>query len=186
MRKLDLKTYFAYSWGKYLGSVILIVLFWSWCTDLIIRPRFNERINIFVGLNNSDLSFLNQYKEEYGLKEINIIYHDPEDEMFNLILSSKGIADTDIVILEIDSFNEDDILLWFKEIKSEAIKNYFDGECELYYKNSKAYGIKLKYNVYLFFNKTSPNLGEMNDEHLENDKALLIAGKILKDGENNV
>ncbi|MDD4000939.1 MAG: hypothetical protein PHX62_08640, partial [Bacilli bacterium] len=65
MRKYDLKTYFAYSWGKYLIGIILIILFWSWCTNLIIKPKFNERINIFIGVNNCDLSFLNQYKEDY-------------------------------------------------------------------------------------------------------------------------
>ncbi len=186
MRKFDLKTYFTYSWEKYLISSLLIILFWSWCTNLIIRPKFNERINIFVGLTDFDLDFLQDYKEEYNLKEINYIYSNPEDEMFNLVLSSKGVVDTDIIILELNSFHEDNVLLWFKEIDSNSFENYFSGNIEYFYKNSKPYGIKIKDGVYLFFNKQSLNLGAMNLKDYENNNALKIARKILKDGELDV
>ena len=181
MSKNKIANYFVYAWFKYLLVVIMAILIWGWATNMLIRPKENERINIFIGTNQLDTDEIYQRLITLDVKEVNLSYHDPKSEMFKMILSSRGTVDTDLVILDLNTFNNEEVVLWFKDFDID----YFDsiiGEHQEYFEfHGKVYGIKLIDNIYIFLNKQSNNLGKLNTNGKDDDDLALKALKLIKE-----
>lgn len=181
MTKNKLSNYLVYAWPKFLIVGIMAILIWGWATNMLIRPHENERINIFIGTNQLDTDEIYQRLITLDLKEVNLSYHDPESEMFKMILSSRGTVDTDLVILDLSTFNNQEVVLWFKDIDIDYLASLVGEHQEYFELHGKVYGVKLVDNIYIFLNKQSNNLGKMNASGKDDDDLALKALKLIKE-----
>ena len=167
------KTHFIYKWYLYVFLLIVFVVL-----DILIISY------IFVGSSNVNNDLLEDkiYSLNYNnLKEVNILDYSPDDYYFGVSLTSAGVVNTDLIIVQLDKINESFVAQYCKRIDEMEFKINYDFEFVSY--SSINYGIKVyskdlnislfeKYITYneeeneyleygLFFNKDSVNLKDL-------------------------
>ena len=171
-------TYLSYEWKKYLITTILTILFWVWITGLIVTPKKTERLNVFI--NDETILELNIYDklmELEGIKNVNVDFISYENELYQVLFNSRGVVDTDILILRENTFSENDIKTWFKKLDLIYLENI--NIENIYYINEIAYGIYIGEEEIMFLNANSLNLGKMNNKNYENDLAIRAIYKLM-------
>lgn len=171
--------YFSYEWMKYLITFVLIVLFWIWITGVIVTPKKTERLNIFINDESIlELDIYNKLIELDGIKDVNVDLVSYKNEMYQTLFNSRGVVDTDMLILKSDSFLENDVAAWVVKLDLKYLEKL--NISNIYYINEVAYGIYLNEDEILFLNSKSLNLGEMNKENDNNDLAIQAIIKLME------
>lgn len=196
-----LLNHFSYNWFFYVGSLLAIIIFWTWVFSMLAKVPLNEKITIFIGAYGVDENMNTEILENLqGIREVEIHCEDPKGDMFPLLLQTRGIINTDIIILPESAINDEILPMWFREIDETVLREYLpDMDYDYYETGVKKYGLlaydaekKLTYlfpdiifasenteeeNFYLFLNKESVNLGKLNineKANQEDDAALRL------------
>lgn len=175
-------------WYKYLVAFIVSIILWVIVVDIVIAPKKNERIEIFIGSYGVS-SEINEAVEKPSYIE-ELVFTDVmigESYYFILFSSYASSEDVDLFIVKESQFRESDIQ-YYQKLSSEDIEKNF-GVFEYFTVNDDIYGIKIydsktktgllsdyiKYiedgekeeDYYLFFSKHSIHLGELNDSQYD-------------------
>ena len=175
-------------WYKYLIAFIVALFCWVIIIDIIVAPKKNERIEIFVGsygVSNeiNDVVDKPPYIEEFIFTDVKI----NESYYFVLFSSYASSEDVDAFIVKESQFRESDIQ-YYQKLNENDVKELLGIE-EFFKVNNDVYGIKVydgqtktgllaEYIIYddgesaaedyyMFFSKYSIHLGGLNNSQYD-------------------
>ncbi len=182
--------HFAEKWIRYLIALILIFIFWLIVVDVLVAVKPENKIGIFIGAYGISQKLDECIDKPAEIEEIEI-YDVNINEDYYFVIFSAYISNCDFSIVNEKQFRESDIQ-YYLDLEEDKILSYF-GEQEYYFVNDKIYGIKIydgktkvgilndlitydgeesEDDYYLFFNKDSMHLGELNSS--VDDKAIQV------------
>lgn len=184
MNSRKFKAFIAFNWHWYLVIVLLMVFVFYYLFTSLMAPAYNEKLVIFIGHNYVDEKKMSAdlYKgfENTDILVLEIDYSNPKDKDYGVIFNTRGMVNTDLIIISDDYIQEGKYHTYFAEINTDDLRF----EAAYFYDNDKVYGIDVtevmkKYcdlgdeKYYLFLNKSSEKI---------NDEALIVIKNLL--GEN--
>lgn len=203
--------YFLYVWHYYAIYAVLIIFFWLLLFKFLATPQKDERLNIFIAAYQVETVLLEQtlHKrlQQYDVKTVGVDYMAPDNGNFNYVFMTRGLIGTDIIILNKEKLPGADYGRYFAAIDPDLLMPYLPASASLRYlrENDNIYGITvydpvaatgylteyieytkedvLPEEYYLFFNKSSLNLGALDNQ--VSDKALM-ALRVILGGETDV
>lgn len=193
--KEQIKSHFRlYTWLYILTLIFSIVLVIHVFT-ILSKVKATEKLSIFIAANQVETNGLIQDYNLDTLKNIEIDYYDPNDNLFNKVLLTRGVNYTDIIILPVSMLNNIRIMSNFKILDYEVISQYIDIEkSDIFTFNDKLYGLPIYYGndgyldsyinyqdepYVLLFNIDSKNIDALNQGD-QNNNALLWIKKVFK------
>lgn len=188
----------SYDWMKFLGVLVIIIIFWTGLFMSIFRIKPNEEIILFTSAYNIDRekeSEMKEYLSEYGVRKVTYTIYPAEEQNYSAVLLLKGLGDADLLILRKTDLESLDCARYFVPIDESLMNKYAQGqEWDFYNKNDTNYGIMIyqkdndSYNdklcfddwlqfsqedtsddYYLLINVASKNIGEYS-LNTKNDK----------------
>lgn len=185
MNNRRFKAFIAFNWHWYLVIVLLVFFVFYYLFTSLMAPTYNEKVVIFIGHNYVDKMKMSEdlYKgfENTDIQALEIDYSNPKDKDYGVIFNTRGMVNTDLIIISDNYIQEGKYHTYFSEINTYDL----DVMATYFYDNEKAYGIDVtevmkKYcdvgneKYYLFLNKSS---GKINDEALIVIKNMLGANE---------
>jgi hypothetical protein len=194
-------TYMFYNWYYYIVYAIIVIFFWILLFTNLGAAKDNEKISIFLGTYDVDrvelTALIEDSLRDTIIKEINVDSSYDKGNQFGYIFATRGMVNTDILILNENYVREEDFSIYFKALDLFIIEKYLPTDVKHSYLeyDDKVYGILvyseeenvnvladiISYNneenndrYYLFLNKSSKNLGEMNNETISYDDNLAL------------
>jgi len=157
-------------------------------------PSTNETISLFIGssyVNKDALSKkLMAHYEGTNIKEITIDYSDPASSYYATTLQTRGLVNTDALILASDSISDINYSRYFAPLNSDIILQYQSSSFKYATYQEEKYGIEVNQallkdmiifssnlDYYLFFNKKSEKIGLLNNSN--SDEALLLINGVV-------
>lgn len=144
-----LKNHLSYSWHIYLLLGVLIVLVWSFAFSILGEPKYNEKIEIFIGVDSVQDEGLEEYltsktKDALNLKLISIDNFDPSDKYYSMVFNTRGINVSDILILSDNDVSDGKVEKFASPIGEKTISYITNNkEFDLLIVNGVVYGIKI-------------------------------------------
>lgn len=188
MRSRRFKAFLSFNFHWYILIFIGVVFVFYYLFLALRTPTYDEKIVIFIATEYVDCDKLESdlYSpfEDSTIKEVFVDYSNPSDSNFSIVFSTRGTVNTDILILPKDYINNQSYSTFFAEIKLD----YIDGNNEFVMDSDGViYGINVtdfitgytdnKGEFYLFFNKKSNKIGDLNNVSI-NNFALQILNNI--------
>lgn len=156
-------------------------------------PNANEMISLFIGASYVDEESLQMafmaYYEGTEIKEVSVDHSDPSSVYYASVFQTRGLVNTDALILASDSISDFNYPRYFAPLSDEIVSEYVARDNATYASyggadygiaiDMESYGEKISFvsglDYFLFFNKKSSRIGALNGS--ENDLALrLIQG----------
>lgn len=192
MSKKKIQAFIHFNWYWYLLIVILMCFIFYSIFDIAKKPSYDERIVVFVGIKYIDSDEMEEVMmlENTEIREIFVDFSDPNDMYFSTTFSTRGLIDSDILILSEEELNRHEYEDMFAAIEADYIEGYIDGDINyLYGSNNEIYGIEVTNQInefaseltgkyYAVFSKDSNKVGKINDE-TNNDYAVLAFAKLF-------
>ena len=195
MNKAKVKNFFVYHWYWYL--VIFAAVFFAFFSlfQNLRTVKYENKVCLFFGATNVESSKLErdlyQGFEDTEIQKISIDFADPKGMYYNVIWSTRGAVDTDIVILDRDQFDEREYTSFFVSLDEGVLNRYVDVSSLNFLNDSEEthYGIYVDPYLenymdtnggeyYLFFNKNSPKISSLG-ENGTNDYALRVLKNLV-------
>lgn len=196
--KLDLINHLSYKWFIYLLTAIVILFSWYLAFNSYYGVKADEKVSIYIGSSfvkiNELKSILEANVDDERLRQVNVNYDNNSDDDFYLKLNTRGLVNTDIVILPKSVVDDLNPLYLFAALDKELLIYYFDVDNYTYlYQNGICLGLVIKNDnisllseyitfydeeYYLFINKNSHNLGELGNK--DSDLALKVISHLIK------
>lgn len=169
--------------------VYLIVYEW------IITPKYNETINLFVGVyvDNKSLEkdLYNGY-ESTTIKKINVDSCNNDNLYYSIVFNTRGVTNTDFIIIPLGLINEGSYSSYFASLPTESINTLVGKNLTYFVDDGKEVGINVtEYlkdyvhtdeELYLFVNKKSDKVCYINYVNYDNDSSLICFKNIFKEG----
>lgn len=192
--KRKIKAFISFNWYWFLVIFFVVSVAFYYLFDVIKNPSYNERINVFIAINYVDSNKMEKdlYEgyDDTQIKEISIDYSDPNDNYFNMVYQTRGLVNTDILILPISLLKDKMYSQYFSAIDDNIIKQYTDNNINFVNSENVNYGInvtnfiasytnEINDEYYMFFNKKSNKIGALSKDTSNNDYALKLISNIL-------
>lgn len=193
--KRKIKAFISFNWYWFLVIFFVVSVAFYYLFDVIKNPSYNERINVFIAINYVDSNKMEKdlYEgyDDTQIKEISIDYSDPNDNYFNMVYQTRGLVNTDILILPISLLKDTMYSQYFSAIDDNIIKQYTDNNINFVNSENVNYGInvtnfiasytnEINDEYYMFFNKKSNKIGALSKDTSNNDYALKLISNILR------
>ena len=177
INKERFKSFLRYSVFVYLVIIIIVGFSMHFAYDVIHKPKYSEQVNVFVGVFNIDNEKIEKklYSgyEDGKIKVVNVDNADYTDTYYPVVFTTRGLINTDILIINLENITDDDINSLFAPI--DNISEIVSGEFEYYTKDDHKYGIKMNSylrnyihydskDYYLFINKNSDKMAKFTGE----------------------
>lgn len=184
--KRRFKAFVGFNWHWYLLISICVFVGFYFVFTSLNTPTYDEKVVVFIASEYVDGSlgedlYLNLDDSE--IEEVFVDFSDPKDNDFSIVFNTRGLVNTDIVIMSDGYLKTGDYARYFSSFNEEL----FLGE-QYFYDNELCYGIDVSSYLedyisddekyYLFFNKKSPKIGVLSADSL-NDYALIVAKNLL-------
>lgn len=191
--KRKFKAFLGFNWHWYLIIFTAVIFAFYYLFVSLKTPSYDERISIFIGNKFVESEKLGSdlYTDFDGteIEEVYVDYSNPADNDYAIIFNTRGMVNTDILILTKGYILDGDYDSLFVKIDQKIIDKYNIGDEKLLYDtDGLVYGIDITQYLkeyikddktyYLFFNKKSEKIGYLNDNS-NNDYALKILDNIL-------
>ena len=195
------KRIFVYTWYLYPIATIIIILLLIWGFGAYHQPSAHQTINIFIGCNVKNSSFIKPIQEHYErdkLREVNVNYAMPTDVIYASKLKIH-IQRSDILILPIGTVDvyKSKYQEYFIEFDASTKEQYFKTDYQYYDQEGHDFGILFRkidtengydqymnfYNddYYLMINRASTNTGKLyKDNNEAYDNALTIVNYLME------
>lgn len=182
MKKNDLHRHFYRFWWQYLFVFAMTAIAWVWAGKLITRAKENERVSVFIASSSYlDKTVIhNALFSRLGVLEVNVANYLSDDDTFSTLLSTRGLYQTDCLVVPADKISQTQVEKWFCPIEASLVRPYFAEDPTYLSYGTIDYGIYFSEKSVLFFNGESHNLGALNVDSALTDNALKAA-RILKD-----
>lgn len=187
--KRKIKAFISFNWYWFLIFAFLSFFVFYSIYDLKNQVKYDEKICVFIEadfVNKEELSKeMYYFVDQKVIKEVSIDFSSPTSMHYSLIFNTRGLVNTDIVIITKDYLQEMYYSKYFAKIDEKFMEEYTYKQIE-YCKDEKndIYGINItnkmaKYvnsesEYYLFFNKKSNKIGSLSSETI-NDQAINAA-----------
>lgn len=194
LSKRKIKAFLSFNWFFILLIYIGSFVGFYYLFDALKTPQYNEKINIFIGINhldskNMEKDLYNNVKDK-SIKAVDVDYSNPNDSYYSIVFNTRGLVNTDILILPESSIENSNYSTYFIELKDNIITKYVNKSIAYTSYNNTNFGINAtsfinKYNndntneYYLFFNKKSNKIGELSTNDSLNDSALSLLSSII-------
>ena len=194
LSKRKIKAFLSFNWFFILLIYICSFVGFYYLFDVLKTPQYNENINIFIGINhldskNMEKDLYNDVKDK-SIKAVDVDYSNPNDSYYSIVFNTRGLVNTDILILPESSIGNSNYSTYFIELKDNIITKYVNKSISYTSYNNTNFGINAtsfinKYNndntneYYLFFNKKSNKIGELSTNDSLNDSALSLLSSII-------
>jgi hypothetical protein len=190
-KKGSFSTYLAYSWYWFLLIAVGIGFSYYGLYVTLNSPSESETLQVFLGVKNIDKVALSKRCDEVlssSIKEVKLDYSDPSSTYYPTVFQTRGLTNTDVLVLSTDSIKEKDYSTYFLSLTTESLSSYFNVSSSSFasYEGIN-YGVKINsetlstlYGVeglsyYAFINKKSIKSGSLSTSS-SNDGALLLLG----------
>lgn len=193
--KRKIKAFISFNWYWFLVIFFVVSVAFYYLFDVIKNPSYDERINMFIAINYVDSNKMEKdlYEgyDDTQIKEISVDYSDPNDNYFNMVYQTRGLVNTDILILPISLLKDTMYSQYFSAIDDNIIKQYTDNNINFVNSENVNYGInvtnfiasytnEINDEYYMFFNKKSNKIGALSKDTSNNDYALKLISNILR------
>lgn len=183
--KRKFKAFITFNWYIFLiFAFISIFVFYS-IFDVKNQTKYEEKICVFIENKNVDKNQLSTdmytYLDNEITKEVSIDYSDPTSNNYSLVFNTRGVVNTDIIILSSDYLQSSYYSRYFAILDTNYLESIINQEVEYIKDSTNNYGInvtnkiekymKVETNYYLFFNKNSTKIGKLNSESI-NEEAI--------------
>lgn len=192
----QIKRHFRLYLWLYIVTLIFSIVLITHIFSLLSRVKETEKLSIFIAADDVAYSRLSEDFKLDTTKKIEVDYYDPNDNLFNKVLLTRGVNFTDIIILPVSLLDNIRIMSNFKILDYEVIKKYIEiEESDIFTYNGKLYGIPIydgsngyldsyiNYNnepYVLLFNIDSKNIDDLNRKK-EHNNALLWLKKVFEE-----
>ena len=189
------KAFISYNWYWYLLMIFFIIFIFYMVFEVKKTPSYDESINYFIASDKVETSSLNELLyngvDKDIILKVNIDSSSPDNLYFSSIFNTRGMVNTDVIIIRDDYIKEGSYGTYFKELDLDILSKYFKTDNLLYLvDNEKTYGILVNdviddfinldnHNYYLFFNASSNKIGELSSDSI-NDQALISISNLFK------
>ena len=183
-------------WYYFLVSLIIISVSFSLLINTISTPKRNESVTLFIASNGVGESFERKINEDLPdyLMKVFINAKNENDQYVGQSFATSGIQLSDAFILPNNFLDASEYSSLCYDLDTSYINEYCNYNFEYIYYDNKAYGIKMydknsrnglakkyisystNHDYYMFFNKSSLQLGKLNDT---NDGIFYILQKII-------
>ena len=195
MNKAKVKNFFVYHWYWYLAIFVAVFFGFFSLFQNIRTLKYENKVCLFFGATNVESARLErdlyQGFEDTEIRKISVDFADPKGMYYNVIWSTRGAVDTDIVILDRDQFDEREYTSFFVSLDEGVLNRYVDVSSLNFLNDSEEthYGIYVdpyletymdtsSGEYYLFFNKNSPKISSLG-ENGTNDYALRVLKNLV-------
>ena len=166
--KRKITAFISFNWYWFLVIFFVVSVAFYYLFDVIKNPSYDERINMFIAINYVDSNKMEKdlYEgyDDTQIKEISVDYSDPNDNYFNMVYQTRGLVNTDILILPVSLLKDTMYSQYFSAIDDNIIKQYTEKTVSYASYENVNYGIDVttfiaSYNneindeYYMFFNK---------------------------------
>ena len=191
MSRKKIQAFIHFNWYWYLLIVLLMSFVFYFVFDIAKKPSFDERIVVFIGIDSDEMEE-KMFVKDTIIREIFVDYSDPYDSYYSMSFSTRGLIDSDILILSEEELLQTDYEDLFAYIPQNYLENYFDEKINyLYTEDSKAYAIEvtnelapfandLSSKYYAVFSKKSEKVGLIN-ENSKNDFAIVALANLFEE-----
>lgn len=194
MSKKKIAAFIHFNWYWYLVIVLLMSFIFYFVFDIAKKPSFDERIVVFVGIEYIDRDEMEEemFVSDTIIKEIFVDYSNPYDSYYSMAFSTRGLIDSDILILSEEELLQSNYEDLFAIIPANYLENYISDEINyLYTSDLKPYAIevtshiesfvdKLETKYYAVFSKKSDKVGLINSE-CKNDYAIVALANLFEE-----
>ena len=193
--KRKIKAFISFNWYWFLVIFFVVSVAFYYLFDVIKNPSYDERINMFIAINYVDSNKMEKdlYEgfDDTQIKEISVDYSDPNDNYFNMVYQTRGLVNTDILILPVSLLKDTMYSQYFSAIDDNIIKQYTEKTVSYASYENVNYGIdvttfiaaynnEINEDYYMFFNKKSNKIGALSEKESDNDYALKLISNILR------
>ena len=136
LSKRKIKAFLSFNWFFILLIYIGSFVGFYYLFDALKTPQYNEKINIFIGINHLDSK--NMEKDLYNnvkgksIKAVDVDYSNPNDSYYSIIFNTRGLVNTDILILPESSIENSNYSTYFIELKDNIITKYASLICDFF------------------------------------------------------
>lgn len=178
----------SYDWLKYVGILLLIIIFWVSIFNWIFSVKRNEEIILFTSAYNISTDESDKMLEHLspkGIRKVSYTVYDKNQQNYLSILQLKGLETADLLILSRSDLDNIDCARHLIPISEEMQNNYIqeNQHYNFYKKNQLQYGVMVyqkdndEYNAKFNFNKLL-NFGDGDEDYF-----LIINGMTPNAGE---
>lgn len=188
-KKGSFSAYLTYSWYWFLLIAAGVGLSYYGLFVTLNSPAESETLRVFLGVKNIDKTTLSKQCDEVlssSIKEVSLDYSDPSANYYSTVFQTRGLTNTDVLVLSTDSIKEDNYSTYFLSLTVESLSSYFDASSSSFASYAGInYGVKISsktanslYGVdglsyYVFISKKSIKSGSLSTSSV-NDGALLL------------
>lgn len=194
--KTRFKPFVKYQIPIFVVIILFTTLFYLLIYEWVITPKYEEQVNMFFGVyvdsKNLETSLYDGY-EETLIKQINVDSCDYNNMYYSVIFNTRGITNTDFIILPLGLINEGSYKTYFAALDSTYINNLIGVELSYYYEDENIYGINVttylkdyidtNEDLYLFINKKSDKVSFIESINSGNDNSFICFKNIFSLGE---
>lgn len=188
-KKGSFSTYLSYSWYWFLLIAVGVGFSYYGLFVTLNSPAESETLRVFLGVKNIDESSLNKECDKVlssSIKEVKLDYSDPSSTYYPTVFQTRGLTNTDVLVLSTDSIKEANYSSYFLSLTTESLSSYLNVPSSSFasYEGTN-YGVKINsetaaslYGVdglsyYVFISKKSIKSGSLSTSSI-NDGALLL------------
>lgn len=189
MSTLKFKTFLSYHWYVFISIFLVVSILYYYIFAAINTPSFAESVQVFIAARYVDKEGLEKKLfngfDDSSIKQVNVDYSDQDSNNFNSVFQTRGLVNTDILILPTDIISAGNYYRYFAPLEDTVLAPYLvDIETSYYVDESVNYGLQLQGRAldfiegnaddeyYIFFNKNSIKTAGLNVEST-NDAALV-------------
>ena len=172
------KTHLSYTWQWYLLALVGVIGLDIGIYVLRHTPKVEETLSIYVASDTMDAERLEKDLYEGAFPDSKILkvsvdHSDPDDFYFNLVFSTRGVVNTDLIILPSLCIGEGSYPTYFAPIGETDLDEYIPHPSEWEDFEGKHYGIPLNANLVqyglgdgysVFLNKKSEKIGKLGEK----------------------
>lgn len=176
--KRKIKSFISFNWYWYLLILFVSAFVFYSLFDVINSPSYEQTISIFIGVDNlkkekMSENLSNEYKND-NIKKISIDYSSPANYNFAIIFNTRGLVNTDIIIMPNSYLENINYSSYFAILTENITSNYLKDDIDYITSNQKIYGFNItnfmnnyctvEENYYLFLNKKSNKIGSLSEK----------------------
>lgn len=188
--KRKFKAFITFNWYWFLIFAFISVFVFYSVFDLKKQTSYDEKICVFIESKHVEKQLLADemyyFVDQELIKEVSIDYSDPTSMHYSLVFNTRGLVNTDILIISKDYLPNTYYQKYFAKLDVDFMKDYTYKDIT-YCMDDKddIYGIDVtskvckylneKNSYYLFFNKSSNKIGSLSKDSPYNEQAIIAA-----------
>lgn len=122
---MNKKNILTYSLGLFVIVIALSIAVWSFVFTELTTPKDYQTLNVFITANSGERSYIKDNLQSIdGVKKSDVILTAEKDEYYGAQLSSVGLFNCDLLILNVNDLPEKNLSDQFAPLEKDFLKTY--------------------------------------------------------------